>query len=207
MSQTILLIFELIGTIAFAVSGAMTALSKKMDIFGITTLGLITAVGGGVVRDLVLGNTPPETFRNPVYGIVAIITSFFVFMPFVRKIYNEKNHIFELILLVMDSLGLAVFTVMGIKTAISVTEGFNIYLLIFVGVITGTGGGVIRDILAKNTPYIFVKHFYATASLIGAGVCIGLIKLTNEFFAMAVGAFIVFVLRMLAAKFHWRLPR
>lgn len=207
MSQLLLLIFELIGTVAFAVSGAMTALNKKMDIFGVVTLGVITAVGGGVIRDLVLGNTPPETFKNPVYGIVAIVTSMVVFLPFLRKINTEKHHKFELLLLVMDSLGLAVFTVMGIRTAVTVTNEFNIYLLIFVGIITGIGGGVIRDILAQNTPYIFVKHFYATASLIGAVVCIALWNVAGAITAMITGAVLIFVLRMLAARFHWRLPR
>lgn len=207
MSEIVLLIFELIGTVAFAVSGAMTALSKKMDIFGITTLGLTTAVGGGVIRDLVLGNTPPETFKNPIYGIVAIVTSMLVFVPFIRKIDTEKHHNFEFMLLIMDSLGLAVFTVMGIQTAVEVVTDFNIYLLIFVGIITGTGGGVIRDILAQNTPYIFVKHFYATASLIGAVVCIALWNFAGEIVAMITGAAVIFVLRMLAARFHWKLPK
>lgn len=207
MPQIVLLIFELIGTVAFAVSGAMTGLKKRMDIFGIATLGLITAVGGGVIRDLVLGNTPPETFKNPIYGIVAIITSMIVFLPIFRKLNSEEHPIFDLMLLVMDSLGLAVFTVMGIETAVTVTNNFNIYLLVFVGIVTGTGGGVIRDILAKNTPYIFVKHFYATASLIGAVVCIVFWKLAGSMVAMIAGAFVVFILRMLAARFHWKLPR
>ena len=207
MTQIVLLVFELIGTVAFAVSGAMTALKKQMDIFGIATLGLITAVGGGVIRDLVLGNTPPETFKNPIYGIVAIITSMIVFLPVFRKLNSEEHHNFDLMLLIMDSLGLAVFTVMGIGTAVTVTNDFNIYLLIFVGIVTGTGGGVIRDILAKNTPYIFVKHFYATASLIGAVVCIALWKWAGNIVAMIVGALTVFVLRILAARFRWELPK
>lgn len=207
MSQILLLIFELVGTVAFAVSGAMTGIKKKMDIFGVATLGLITAVGGGVIRDLVLGNTPPETFKNPVYGIVAIITSMLVFLPVFRKLHIEENRVFDLMLLIMDSLGLAVFTVMGIETAVTVTNGFNIYLLIFVGIITGTGGGVIRDILAQNTPYIFVKHFYATASLLGAVACIFLWKIAGAMLSMITGAVIIFVLRLLAAHFRWELPR
>jgi len=207
MSQILLLIFELLGTVAFALSGAMIGLQKKMDIFGIATLGLITSVGGGVIRDLVLGNTPPETFKNPIYGIVALATSLIVFIPAFRKLHNRSKSIFDFVLLVMDSLGLAVFTVMGIKTAVAVTDGFNIYLLLFVGLITGTGGGIIRDVLAQHTPYVFVKHFYATASLIGAGVCIALWKYTGEFVALISGAVIIFVLRMFAAHYHWKLPK
>ena len=207
MPQIVLLIFELIGTVAFAASGAMTGLKKRMDIFGIVTLGLVTAVGGGVLRDLVLGNTPPEAFKTPIYGFVAMIASIIIFLPVCRKLILKKSHVFDALLLVMDSLGLAVFTVAGIRTAAVVTHDFNVFLFIFVGVATGTGGGVIRDVLAKNTPYIFVKHFYAMASLIGAGVCIALWKQVDDLIAMTIGAFIVFALRMLAAYFRWNLPR
>lgn len=207
MSQVLLLVFELIGTVAFALSGAMTGLKKKMDIFGVAVLGLITAVGGGVIRDIVLGNTPPETFKNPVYGLVALATSLIVFIPVFRNMHSLKQHIFEVVLLVMDSLGLAVFTVMGINTAVLVTGKFNVYLLLFVGVITGTGGGIIRDILAKDTPYIFIKHFYATASLIGAGVCLLVWNFVSHITAMVIGAAVIFVLRMFAARYHWKLPK
>lgn len=206
MSQTLLLIFELLGVVAFALSGAMIGLQKKMDIFGITTLGLITAVGGGVIRDVVLGNTPPETFKNPIYGIVAIVTSIFVFIPKIRKIFDLRPHFFETLILFMDSLGLSVFTVVGIRTAVELNNDFNIYLLIFVALITGTGGGVLRDVLAGSRPYIFVKHFYATASLIGAAVCIGLWNYIGKGYSMVIGAAIVFVLRICAAYFHWNLP-
>lgn len=207
MSESIFLIFEIIGTVAFAVSGAILALSKKMDLFGVAVLGLITAIGGGVIRDLVLGNTPPEAFKNPIYGVVAILTSLIVFLPAFRKPASEEHPVFNWVLIVADSLGLAVFTVIGIKTAVTVTNEFNIFLLVFVGVVTGTGGGVLRDILAKNTPSIFVKYFYATASLIGAGVCIALWNLTGDVIAMLAGAMIIMLLRMLAAKFRWNLPR
>ncbi len=207
MLQTLLLIFELLGTVAFAISGALIAITKKMDIFGVVILGLITAVGGGVIRDLVLGNTPPETFRNPVYSIVAIAVSIIVFIPFFRKALLKNQRAFDLILLIMDSLGLAVFTVVGIETAATHLEGFNVYLLLFVGVITGVGGGVMRDTLAGNTPYIFVKHIYATASLFGSGVTIALWKPLGAVYSMIAGAVIIFALRMCAAHFHWKLPK
>ncbi len=207
MLQTLLLVFELLGTAAFAVSGALIAISKKMDIFGVVILGLITAVGGGVIRDLVLGNTPPETFKNPIYGIVAIAVSIIVFIPFFRKKLDKNQRAFDLILLIMDSLGLAVFTVVGIETAAFHLDSFNVYLLLFVGVITGVGGGVMRDTLSGNTPYIFVKHFYATASLIGSAVTIALWNVLGVVYSMIIGASVVFLLRLCAAKFHWRLPK
>lgn len=207
MWNILLLSFELIGTIAFAISGAMVALQKKMDIFGVAILGLVTAVGGGVIRDTVLGNTPPDIFKNPVYGLTAIATSVIVFIPAVRNLLSKKQRNFEIVLLVMDSLGLAVFSVLGIYTAVDKCGTENIYLMIFVGVVSGIGGGIMRDVLAGNTPYIFIKHFYAMASLIGSGVCVALWNFTIPANAMLCGAFTVFALRMCAARFRWKLPR
>ena len=91
MSENLLLLFEIMGTVAFAVSGAMVALSKKMDVFGVAGLGLVTAVGGGVIRDLILGITPPKTFQNPVYAAVAIATSLIIFIPAVRRFLSGKE--------------------------------------------------------------------------------------------------------------------
>ncbi len=206
MLQTLLPVFEILGTAAFAVSGALIGISKKMDIFGVAILGLVTAVGGGVMRDLILGNTPPETFKNPIYGIVALFVSVVVFIPFVRNALLKTQRAFDIILLLMDSLGLAVFTVVGIETAFRIV-GFNVYLLLFVGVVTGVGGGVLRDIMAGNTPYIFVKHFYATASLIGSAATIALWNFAGAVNSMIIGASVIFLLRLCAAKFRWRLPR
>ena len=206
MPKNLLLIFEIIGTIAFASSGAMVGLSKKMDIFGVMTLGLVTAVGGGVIRDLVLGNTPPATFRNPIYAVVALAVSAILFVPAVRRFLFKKQKIYDKSMLFMDSLGLGIFTVVGIETALLSGEN-SVFLLIFVGMITGIGGGVIRDILAGNTPYILIKHFYATASLIGAVVFIILWNLSLSGIAYAFGAATVVVLRLFAAKYHWSLPK
>jgi uncharacterized membrane protein YeiH len=206
MSQTLLLIFEIIGTVSFAVSGAMTAIAKKMDILGVVILATVTAVGGGAIRDIVLGIHPPVTFSNPIYTIFAVLTAVVVFIPAAQRFLQRKNVFYEYALLIMDSLGLAVFTVIGIRTAIQYTSGFNVFLLLFVGVITGIGGGVLRDILAGNIPYIFIKHFYASASIIGAAVCIGVWKFIGGEWAMVIGSVVIFVLRILAARFRWTLP-
>lgn len=206
MSETLLLIFEIIGTVAFATSGAITGLSKKMDIFGVVTLGLVTAVGGGVIRDMILGLNPPVTFSNPVYALVAIIVSVIIFIPAVRRFLFKNHLIYDRVMLVMDSLGLGIFTVVGIETAL-LADKSNAFLLVFVGMVTGIGGGILRDVLAGNTPFIFVKHFYACASLIGAVLCIALWQFTNPTIAMSAGALIVVVLRLLAARFHWSLPK
>ena len=207
MFETIVFIFEIIGTIAFAVSGAMTGLRKGMDILGVTTLGLVTAVGGGVIRDLVLGITPPATFVNPTYALVAICASIIVFFPFVQRLFNKVHKLYDMTMLIMDSLGLGIFTVIGIRTAYGQTHDHSIFLLVFVGVITGVGGGIIRDVLSGNTPYIFVKHFYACASIIGALTCCLMWKYTGEMFSMVTGAVVIMVLRFLAAHFRWSLPK
>lgn len=205
--DTFVFILEIIGTVAFAVSGAMTAIKKHMDILGVVILGLVTAVGGGIIRDLVLGITPPNTFRDSTYAIVAVLTSIVVFFPFVRRLMLHTRRLYDFILFFMDSLGLAIFTVMGIFSASKLGWDHSLFLLLFVGVITGVGGGVMRDILAGNTPYIFVKHIYACASLAGALACVVAWNRIGSLYAMSVGALVVFILRLLAAYFKWNLPR
>lgn len=207
MLNTLVFIFEMVGTVAFAISGAITALKKQMDVFGVAILALVTAVGGGAIRDIVLGNTPPMTFRNPVYALVAISTGIVVFSPLVRSMASKSQKIFDIFLLVTDSLGLGIFTVVGIRTAIEAGRGENWFLLIFVGVITGVGGGLLRDIMAGNTPYIFVKHVYASASLAGAILCVVLWKPLGATAAMSISAVVIIVIRFLAARYKWSLPK
>ena len=190
---------EIIGTIAFAISGAMVGIEKKMDIFGVLVLGMTTAVGGGIIRDLLIGVVPPMAFQEPVYALTAIAVSIIVFLPFVR---NRINKISKMILL-MDSIGLGIFTVIGIKAAASFN---NAFLSIFLALVTGVGGGVLRDVFAQDRPMIFVKHFYASASIIGAVVSLLLWNINVET-SMIVGAATVIVLRILAAKFRWHLPK
>lgn len=207
MIETLVFVFEIIGTVAFAVSGAITGLKKKMDIFGVVILALVTAVGGGAIRDIVLGNTPPMTFRNPVYALVAIATGILTFIPAVRRLAGKNPKVFDMFLLITDSVGLGIFTVVGIRTAITAGQGENIFLLMFVGVVTGVGGGLLRDMMAGNTPYIFVKHIYASASLAGAAVCVALWKPLGATAAMSVSAVVVITIRFLAARFKWSLPK
>ena len=190
---------EIIGTIAFAISGAMVGIEKKMDIFGVLVLGMTTAVGGGIIRDLLIGVVPPMAFQEPVYALTAIAVSIIVFLPFVR---NRINKISKMILL-MDSIGLGIFTVIGIRAAASFN---NAFLSIFLALVTGVGGGVLRDVFAQDRPMIFVKHFYASAAIIGAVVSLLLWNINVET-SMIVGAATVIVLRILAAKFRWHLPK
>jgi len=204
---TFLFILEVIGTFAFAVSGALVGLRKNMDVFGICVLGLTTAVGGGMVRDLILGNIPPMMFRSPVYAMIAVTTSIGVFLPFIRSRLLKSNRTFDLVLLVMDTLGLGAFTVVGVEKAIVAEFEAGLFLTVFVGVLTGVGGGLLRDMMAGNTPYIFVKHIYACACIAGALACALLWDIAGSQGAMLIGLAIVMVIRFLAAHYRWNLPK
>ena len=142
-----------------------------MDLFGVCILGLTTAVGGGIIRDMTLGNTPPATFRDPSYALVALAASLVLFLSRVRHLLQRNQQFYDLALFLMDTAGLGIFTVSGIRVAQRCVAEPSVFLLVFVGVITGVGGGVLRDVLAGDTPYIFIKHVYASASLLGALVC------------------------------------
>lgn len=203
-------ILEVIGTIAFAISGAMTAIKKNMDILGVIILGMTTAIGGGVIRDLILGKTPPQAFKNPTYAIISICTSIIVFII----MYHNKGNVtgigsvlYERMLLFFDAVGLGVFTVVGIEVAFNAISNCGIFLSVFVGVITGVGGGILRDMMAADTPYVFVKHIYACASISGALVCTLLWHTSGKTFSMVLGMILVFGIRMLAAYNKWNLPK
>lgn len=210
MLDTYLLIIELVGTIAFASSGAMVGVKKKMDLLGVCVLGMTTAVGGGMIRDLILGVTPPIMFQNPVYALVAISFSILVFFWIYFHHGIQKSPFYaayDKVMMLFDSLGLGIFTVSGVNAAVNMEYETTAFLQVFVGVLTGVGGGVLRDVMAQNMPYIFVKHVYASASIIGAIVCVLLGRMFGKLTGMLVGAVVVFVIRILAAHFKWNLPR
>ena len=198
---------EILGTMAFSVSGAMTAMRKKMDIFGVIILGITTAVGGGMLRDIVLGNHPPRVFSSPIYLIVATAVAVLVFLPALRRWMANNQLLFDQLLRIMDTLGLGIFTVVGVQGGYETGYELVFSLLTFLGTITGVGGGVIRDMMAGDRPYIFIKHVYACASLAGAAVCAVLWEPAGRLVAMMVGLALVVALRLLAAHFRWRLPK
>lgn len=204
---TWIFILQLLGTVAFAVSGAMTALHKQMDMLGVTVLGLITAVGGGMVRDVLLGQTPPAIFSDPVTVLTAVAASILVFSPAVRRLLLKTRRIYDLTLRLADSLGLGIFTVIGAQTACGVLEQSNWFAIAFLGTMTGVGGGVLRDVLAGDLPYIFRKHIYALASLFGALVWVALHRWWNDTAALLIGVAVIVAVRLLAAHYRWSLPK
>lgn len=208
-SDLIILIMELIGTIAFASSGAMLGIKKEMDLFGVCVLGITTSVGGGLIRDLVLGSLPPAMFRNPIYTLVAALMSIFLFFVIYfnpKLMHGSFAQAYEKVMLIFDTIGLGIFTVVGVNAGWSTWHHRN-FLLIFVGLITGVGGGLLRDMMAQEKPYILTKHIYASASLIGAVICVYSKFLLGTLGAMIAGATAVIIIRIWAARFHWNLPR
>ena len=209
--QSIITFFmEMAGTVAFAASGAMVGVERNMDIFIVSELGVVTAVGGGMIRDIVLGIIPPNVFTNPVYALVATITSCVVFLAFYWKRQLLEGHMrltYDRVMLVMDSIGLGIFTVVGVNTGIRSGYMDNVFLLVFLGTITGVGGGLMRDMMAGVPPYIFVKHIYACASIVGAVVCVYMNRFVGNVEAMMVACFVIILIRYLAAHYRWNLPR
>lgn len=198
---------EILGTMAFSISGAMTGLRKNMDIFGVMILGLTTAVGGGMIRDIVLGAAPPRVFSSPIYILVAMGVALLTFLPALRRWMVRNQLMFDELLRIMDALGLGVFTVVGVQVGFETGYDLGFFLLTFLGAITGVGGGVLRDMMAGDRPYIFIKHVYACASIAGAALCIVLWQPAGRLVAMMAGLATVVALRMLAAHYRWSLPR
>lgn len=205
MTDTVTLILEIIGTIAFAISGALVGIEKRMDILGVAILGATTAVGGGIIRDLLLGSTPPQALRHPLYLIIAVCSAIVIFFSRIRSVLRRNRALFDAVLLVMDSIGLGVFTSVGIGVAKQLGSGM--FISAFVGVVTGVGGGVMRDIMSGDIPFVFRKYFYCSASIIGAVITAALWNTIGTVPAMLLGAAVIVLLRFLAARFRWRLPR
>lgn len=206
----ILEIMELLGTIAFAVSGALIAVSRGLDLFGVTFLGCITAVGGGMLRDILLGKCPPAIFFNPSVLMTAALTALIVF----AIAYKNQQHFqtlkekIERINNVFDAVGLAAFTVTGTEIACAAGYSDNMLLAVIMGMITGVGGGIFRDILVAQAPYVLKKHIYALAALFGSLLYYIIREYAQNMMAATVAAVLsVILIRMLATKYRWKLPK
>ena len=209
MNETIIYIMEIIGTIAFAISGALIAVRRSLDLFGVVLVGCITSVGGGIMRDLFLGKFPPNIFSNVIVLIIAAITSIVVFIisyfnvnkfeAFEKRIENINNF--------FDAIGLATFSAIGTETAFVSSFSDMATFSISMGMITGIGGGIIRDVLVDSTPYVLKKHIYALASILGSTIYYLIRANTNKIIALIVAMPIIVIIRILAAKYHWKLPK
>lgn len=210
MTITLLSIFDLVGTIAFAISGTYVGIHKDMDIFGVNVLSMTTACGGGLIRDVLIGNIPPNMFLNPFYVFTALIIANVIFVLEYKnkRLPSVVAPVYEKLLFCFDTLGLAAFTVDGVTIGVEAGYGDRWFLLVFLGFMTGVGGGALRDILADQTPDIFVKHIYALAAIAGGLTMVILFGLfESEQVSMLGGFFIVLLLRIFARKYQWNLPR
>ena len=147
-------------------------------------------------------------FVDPIYALTAIGTSMLTFFPLIHHEFTKHPKLYEMLMLVTDSMGLGVFTMVGVQTAYAQEQHYSFFLIIFVGTITGVGGGVLRDLLAGRVPYILAKHhLYATACIIGAVAGALLWPVIGDLWAMVAGALLIFLIRMLAAHYRWSLPK
>ena len=201
---------ELIGVAAFAVAGAMAAADKHADIFGVLFLAVITALGGGILRDIILGLLPPKMFTSYVYIAVALAAALVVFFEAYanRDKYDARRERLAAVVNVFDAIGLAAFTVSGMEIAIAMHGISNPLLPVLMGMTTGIGGGMLRDILLGEISLVLRKRIYAVASLAGALLyyCLLILSCPQMLSAWATIAFI-FTLRILATLYRWNLPR
>lgn len=208
--KEIFFLLELIGTVAFAASGALIAIEKNMDIFGTVFLGVISALGGGVIRDVLVGNIPPAMFSDYSYLLIAAGCSLLLFtlvLIWKNKI-NFHGNLIEKIIEIFDAVGLGVFTVTGINTGIACGYENNIFFILFLGMTTGIGGGMLRDVMVKEIPFVLRKRVYAVASLFGGIVYCILLKFSvDEIFSAVAAIVIIFAVRILSAAFKINLPR
>lgn len=212
--DTLFFIVEILGTLAFAISGAMIAIDRNLDIFGVIMLGCVTACGGGILRDMILGQIPPQSFINPVYLTSAAISSILVFLytKYRHKRITDPHNLgalrldLDMPLNIIDAAGLGIFSVIGVQNTINAGYGDNMFFCVFLGACTGVGGGMLRDMMSNTTPAIFRKHIYALASIIGAIVYYLLVNL-NRGAAIVVTVVLVTVLRILATHYRWSLPK
>ena len=208
MEEQVLWICSMIGTVAFAVSGALMAVDKGMDLLGVLFLGCVTAVGGGVLRDVLLGKTPPAMFVQSEFLLAAAITSLAVFLisywlyARIQRSRERVDHIINL----FDAVGLGAFAVAGERAAISAGHGDNTLLVLFLGLTTAVGGGLLRDILCGQIPFVLRKRIYVFAAFAGSLLYYWL-RTWQEFAAMTVGMASVVLIRLLASRFRWNMPR
>lgn len=203
----VLFVLELIGAAAFAVSGAMAAIEKRADIFGVLFLAVTTALGGGVIRDVLIGRIPPVMFVSYWYLLISGAAALAVFIDAYLRSEKYKLHLDKLDAVnnIFDAIGLAVFTVSGMNAAMPVSD--NIILVLFVGMCTGVGGGMLRDVMTNTMPKVLRKRVYAVASLLGGGLYYAMYALgANQLASIGCGMLLIFALRLFATIYKWNLP-
>lgn len=202
--------FEIVGIVASSLSGSMQAIAKKVDLFGVLLLGMTTALGGGIIRDMTLGNFPPRNFQNYTLLLLSAAVSLVAFLVarLTQEHYKREEALIARINNVFDALGLGSFAVSGAAVALSFCGGENGVLVVYAGMITAVGGGILRDVLLREIPFILQKRIYAAAALLGALVYYAAAMCgLPDVPAAAAGVAVVFILRILATIFRWNFPK
>lgn len=193
-------ILDLAGTFVFAISGAVAAKQRGLDLFGITAIAFIVACGGGIVRDLCIGAIPPAGLTNWRYLLVTVMATGMTvgFYPLVQKLYQP--------VLLFDALGLGLFAVTGAQKTLAF--GHNAEVAVLLGITTAVGGGVVRDVLLNRIPVILEREIYASAALIAALIVVfgRYVEWLSADWISIIALITCFVLRILALRFHWNLP-
>jgi len=190
---------DLLGTLVFAISGVTAAVEKKFDLVGASILGIVTAVGGGTLRDVLIGQTPVGWMTDLNYLLVIFLALpiCYFFQPFILKL---RKGVF-----IFDTIGIGLFTVLGVQKTLAV--GLSPAIALLMGVVSAVFGGVIRDVLSNQVPLIFRKEIYASACLIGGLVFLAIDKVTpGSWYAMIAAITVVIIIRYLSVKKNWGLP-
>lgn len=208
--MTFFLVCEWLGTAAFAISGAMVAIDTGMDLFGVIFLAMITALGGGTLRDVLIGYFPPRMFTNYQFLLLAVACAVTVFLlaDLYKERYVQSERGIERVNNVFDAIGLGVFAVSGARIGMEAGFTDNAFLVTFLGMTTAVGGGMIRDVLLQRIPFVLNKRIYAVAAIAGA-LTYWVIEYVFRMPVMAysVGWLVTVTLRMLATIYKWNLPR
>ncbi len=193
-------VLDYLGTAAFAITGASKAIAHKADIFGIIVLATVVGVAGGITRDVIFGRFP-TAFSDPVYIGITVIVGIAMF--FLYSYFKKRMNVW----LVFDAIGLGVFSIIGASIAYQIV-GLDFLPIMFGGVITAIGGGILRDVFVREIPIVFVKEVYAVASLIGIVIFYAILSYGGDMqVASIIGIVAATGIRLLAMKFNWNLPR
>ena len=199
MPSDFLYIIDILGTFAFAVAGAFSAMEKRLDPFGVLVLSFVTAIGGGTLRDILIGNLPVSWLRNETATIVIFVAAIAA-MFFSRYLKHFTTTLF-----LFDALGLGLFTIIGLEIALE--KQFSIGICIAIGTITACFGGVTRDVLLNNVPLLFRKEIYAMACIAGGALYFLLLYIRMDSdLAKIICIVTIFTIRVLAFRFRWYLP-
>ncbi|RFS19192.1 trimeric intracellular cation channel family protein [Chitinophaga silvatica] len=201
MQLTFVQTLELIGTFAFAVSGATAAINKSYDIIGLLSLSFITAIGGGTIRDLLIGATPVAWMTNELSNTAIIAAAIIaaLFFSYVKKLTRLLN--------IFDAIGLALFTITGINKGVAV--GLPIPICIALGVITGAFGGLLRDVICGEQPILFTREIYAAASIAGGTIYVlaGHYTGISSDVVQSISIAVIVAIRLVSLHYNWQFPR